>query len=349
MGQRRLLAADGGGSKTDLVLLDEDGAVLAAVRGPGSNPDNVGAARCVAILDALVTRAALVAGLDGQPRPIAELGAYYLSGLDFPAQERDLGARVAACRWSAASVVGNDCFAALRAGASRGWGVAVVCGTGINCVAVSPSGRHARYPALGPLTGDWGGAADVGMAALAAAIRSQDGRGPRTSLQRSVAAHFGLRQPQAAGIAIFQGRLPERALEGLPPLLFAAARDGDGVAGGIVDRLADEVVAMAAALLRRLRLTRSDAEIVLGGGILQAGDDRLTARVHRGIQAVAPHAQPITLALPPVTGAALLALEAAGASPAATSRARAQVPAALRDPIPNPVPDPTRNAGRAGR
>ena len=54
-------------------------------------------------------------------------------------------------------MVDNDTFAVLRAGTERGWGVAVVCGAGINCVGVSPDGRHARFPALGTITGDWGG------------------------------------------------------------------------------------------------------------------------------------------------------------------------------------------------
>ena len=327
---RRLLAADGGGSKTDLVLLDDRGTVLAAVRGPGCNPDTVGVDGCLATLDGLVRQAARLAGLDGQPHPIAQLGGFYLAGLDFPAQERSIGAKVAACRWSAASVVGNDAFAVLRAGASRDWGVAVVCGTGINCVGVSPAGRHARYPALGPLTGDWGGAFDVGLAALAAAIRSRDRRGPRSLLEQAVAAEFGRRDPQAVGIAVHTGRLPQRALERLPPLVFAAARDGDEVAGGIVDRLADEVVAMVAALVRRLRLARLDLEVVLGGGLLQAGDERLLGRVRDGVLAVAPQARLIPLTLPPVTGAALLVLEAAGASAAALATARAEVPAALR-------------------
>ena len=50
----RLLVADGGNSKTDLALLSGDGTVLAAVRGPGSNPDNLGVEGCLAVLGDLV-------------------------------------------------------------------------------------------------------------------------------------------------------------------------------------------------------------------------------------------------------------------------------------------------------
>ena len=72
----------------------------------------------------------------------------------------------------------------LRAGTERGWGVALVCGAGMNCVGVGPDGTHVRFPALGAITGDWGGGFDVGLAGLSAAARSEDGRGPKTALER---------------------------------------------------------------------------------------------------------------------------------------------------------------------
>src|SRR5262249_58228888 len=113
-------------------------------------------------------------------------------GVDVPSGGTGLGRAWGTRRWAPSIVVENDTFAVLRAGTERGWGVAVTCGAGINCVGVSPAGRVARFPALGAITGDWGGGYDVGVAALSAAARSQDGRGPRTSLEQAVPAHFGL-------------------------------------------------------------------------------------------------------------------------------------------------------------
>src|SRR5256886_16912104 len=88
--------------------------------------------------------------------------------------------------------VGNDTFAVLRAGTERGWGVGVVCGAGINCLGVAPDGRQARFPALGWSTGVWGGGYDVGLSAVSAAARSEDGRGGKTGLERAVQLLFGL-------------------------------------------------------------------------------------------------------------------------------------------------------------
>src|SRR5262249_7348508 len=151
---------------------------------------------CVAVLGRLLSEAAAAAGLAlGGAGDLADVGALLLAGLDFPSEEEALRDRVAPLGWAGRLVVGNDTVAILRAGTERGWGVAVPCGAGINGVGVAPDGRHARFPALGAITGDWGGGYDLGLAALSAAARSEDRRGPTTSLEQSVPAHFGLATP----------------------------------------------------------------------------------------------------------------------------------------------------------
>ena len=197
-----VLAVDGGNSKTDLALVRADGEVLALVRGPQSSPHHLGLDGCLAVVDGLLGDAASEAGLDLRDGAIAQVGELLLAGVDFPAEEQALYDVASRRGWARQLTVRNDTFAILRAGTERGWGVAVVCGAGINCVGVAPDGRHARFPSLGPITGDWGGGYDLGLAAVSAAARSEDGRGPRTSLERSVPGHFGLETPVALAEAI---------------------------------------------------------------------------------------------------------------------------------------------------
>ena len=142
---RRVLAVDGGNSKTDLALLREDGALLAHVRGGLSSPHHLGLDGSVELLQGLYDAAVAQAGLRADGRPVAEVGRLLLAGLDFPAEERRLHDAVAPLGWARSIAVGNDTFAVLRAGTERGWGVAVVCGAGINCVGVGPDGRHVRF------------------------------------------------------------------------------------------------------------------------------------------------------------------------------------------------------------
>ena len=186
MNRAAVLAVDGGNSKTDLALVGADGSLLALVRGPLGSPQHLGVEGCLVVIDGLLTEA--IGEHDGR---IADVASLLLAGVDFPAEEEAVRAAVEQRGWARRVHVDNDTFAVLRAGTERGWGVAVVCGAGINCVGVAPDGRQARFPALGSITGDWGGGYDVGLAAVSAAARSEDGRGPRTSLEQAVPGHFG--------------------------------------------------------------------------------------------------------------------------------------------------------------
>jgi N-acetylglucosamine kinase-like BadF-type ATPase len=316
-----VLAADGGNSKTDLVLARADGDVLGLAHGELSSPHHLGLDGSLTVLERLLAEAAEQARLDVGEKPVVDLAQLLMAGVDFPAEEEALREAVEQRGWAKRTVVGNDTFAVLRAGTERGWGVAVVCGAGINCVGVSPDGRHARFPALGPITGDWGGGYDVGLAAVAAAARSEDGRGPKTMLETAVPAHFGLTSPRELAEAIHRRRIPLRRVEELPPVVFAAA-NSDDVAAGIVDRLADEVVALARVALQRLDLTGEQVEVLLGGGLFQATDGRLVTAIETELRESDPQAVVRTTASPPIVGAALLALDQLGAEADAQERLR---------------------------
>ncbi|HKG42816.1 MAG TPA: BadF/BadG/BcrA/BcrD ATPase family protein [Gaiellaceae bacterium] len=316
-----VIAVDGGASKTHLALVGRDGELLELVRGAASSPQNLGLDRALAVLDELFDEASALPGE-------AEVAQLNMSGVDFPSEEQEVREAVEARRWAHRTIVDNDTFAVLRAGTERGWGVAVVCGSGINCVGVSADGRHARFPALGQITGDWGGGSDVGYAALFAAARGQDGRGPHTTLEQAVPAHFGLGTPDELAEAIHRGRVPARRLVELPPVVFAEAAHDD-VARELVDRLACEIVAMARVALERLDLRDAPAEVLLGGGLLQSGDGVLSGAVEAELRELAPEASVSAASSPPIVGAALLGLDAIGASGDAQQRIRRELEAAV--------------------
>ena len=83
-----------------------------------------------------------------------------------------------------------------------------------------------RFPAVGGISGDWGGGHDIGEMALWFALRAQDGRGERTSLATLVPAHFGLRRPRQVMEAMYFHRLDEdRVIELLCDLLARGLAD----------------------------------------------------------------------------------------------------------------------------
>jgi N-acetylglucosamine kinase-like BadF-type ATPase len=316
-----VLAVDGGGSKIDVVLVSRDGGVVGGARvrppdGNGRDPSHSGPVR------EAVEAALRDAGIDPERRPLATVGVFCLAGADLPADDRRIQRWLRERAWTTETLLRNDTFAVLRAGTDRTWGVGVVCGFGTNCSAVAPDGRTFRLPALGWIAGDWGGGSDIGEAALWHAMRSEDGRGERTLLAGSVPGHFGLRRPRQLMEAMYFGRISTGRVAELPPLVFAAAAEGDPVARSIVERQADEIVSMAGTAIRRLRMARLDVHVVLGGGIFRNGFAPFFERIEDGLCRIAPAASVRILEAPPVAGAALLGLDHLGASQPAGARLR---------------------------
>jgi N-acetylglucosamine kinase-like BadF-type ATPase len=314
----RVLAVDAGNSTTDVAVVAADGTVLATARGGGFRPPAVGVEAAVDALAEAVGRALAAAGAGS-----ADHVSACLANADFPVEEEQLAAALHARAWGTTVEVRNDTFAILRAGVTEPRGVAVVCGAGINCVGMRPDGRTARFPALGRISGDWGGGWGLAEEALWHAARAEDGRGVDTDLARVLPRHFGLPSMYALIEALHLEDIAPARRHELTPVLFATAAAGDPVARSLVDRLADEVVSMATVALTRLDLLDEETPVLLGGSVLAARHPRLDDGVRELLAVRAPKAVPRVVTASPVLGAALLGLDRAGASAEVQARTRA--------------------------
>jgi N-acetylglucosamine kinase-like BadF-type ATPase len=250
-----------------------------------------------------------------------------LANADLPEEEAEHAAAIQALAWSPTVTVVNDTFAILRAGLADAdtphWGVAAVCGAGINCVGVAPDGRVTRFLALGVISGDWGGGYGLGLEALWHAIRAEDGRGPDTALAGEVKGFFGVDRVEDVTLGIHKGKIGDDELTSLAPVLFRASDDGDQVARTVVKRLADEISGMTIAAMRRLGLDGLPTPVVLGGGVITARNPLLMDGITGRLAEAAPLASVRVIEVPPVVGAALLGLDHVLAPPDAKSRLRA--------------------------
>ncbi|MFF6791387.1 N-acetylglucosamine kinase [Streptomyces filamentosus] len=314
-----LLAVDAGNSKTDVAVLAADGTVLGSARGGGFQPPVVGVAEAVGTLAEIVGRASADAGV---PPAFAHVTAC-LANADLPVEELELERELLGRGWSRSVRVHNDTFAILRAGLDEPRGVAVVCGAGVNCVGMTPDGRTARFPAIGKISGDWGGGGGLSDEAMWFAARAEDGRGEPTELARALPAHFGLDSVYALIEAVHLGRITHTRRHEMAPVLFRVAAEGDPVALSLVHRMAEEVVALSTVALRRLDLLDEEAPVVLGGSVLAARHPQLEDRLRELLAERAPKAVVRFVTAPPVLGAGLLALDQWGAVPGAAERLRA--------------------------
>jgi N-acetylglucosamine kinase-like BadF-type ATPase len=212
----------------------------------------------------------------------------------------------------------------------------VVCGAGINCVGQSARGARFQFPAVGTISGDWGGGSALGMEALFLAVRAEDGRGEETLLREAVQKHFRTVSVAEVTEALHFGRLPMARIHELAPVLLWAAAAGDRLASAVVERLAREVFLMVRVATDRLGLRNESTDVVLGGGVLTARQPQLLDEVSRRIHAHAPGARVQVVDSPPLVGAALLGLDALGVTPSAELRVRRGLLARLNSLVETP-------------
>ncbi|MER6649644.1 BadF/BadG/BcrA/BcrD ATPase family protein [Streptomyces sp. NPDC000971] len=314
-----VLAIDAGNSKTDVAVIGADGTVLGHARGGGFQPPVVGVDVAVDTLGTAVLAAFAQAGVVG-----VEHVSACLANADLPVEEWELAGALVDRGWGRTVEVRNDTFAILRAGVDEPRGVAVVCGAGINCVGMRPDGATARFPAIGRMSGDWGGGSGLAEEAMWFAARAEDGRGEPTELARTLPGHFGLDSVYALIEALHLGHIPFGRRHELTPVLFATGAAGDRIARGLVERQGDEVVAMISVALTRLGLLEEETPVVLGGSVLAARHPALDDRIAELLSVRAPKAVVRVVSAPPVLGAALLGLDHTGAAREAHDRLRAQ-------------------------
>ena len=296
------------------------------MRGPASSPHQSGS---TARSTCSTTRSPRRCGA-GRPATAATVGerrADLLAGATSRAEEEALRDAVDGARLGRAPRVGNDTFALLRAGTDRLGHRRRLRRRHQLRRRRAGRARTRGSPRSARITGDWGGGCDLGRRRCGAAARSEDGRGPATTLQQAVPAQFGLATAWQVAEALHTRALATARLVKLAPVVLAEART-DAVAAGLVERLAHEIVAFARATIDRLGLGTRPVEVFLGGGLMQAGDPGLLRRVEDGLHAIHEGVAMRVVPAPPIVGAALLALDAAGADAAALARGQRELAAA---------------------
>lgn len=300
-----VLGVDAGASKTFALVAESSGCVRGFGRAGPGNHQTVGLDNALFSVGKACEEALAQAGIRG---PV-ELGVFGLAGADLPEDFALLRPAVERLALARKVRVENDTLIALRAGASRPWGVVVVCGTGFNAAGIAPDGRMFRLPGLGWISGDWGGGVDIAREAIKCVARAWDGRGKRTLLTPLVLGALHVPNEEEMIRALYHGHVGEENLLALVPVVFEAAYQGDSAAQDIILRLGEEVGLGATAVIKKLGLENSDVEVVLAGGVFKGRGPLLLDVINQFVHRVAPQARITVSHRAPVVGAILLALE----------------------------------------
>ncbi len=300
-----VLGIDAGGTKTRALLADSTGRVLASATGGGANLRTHGELEVEKVLHALAEEAEAKAGVR------ADALAVGIAGADRPDDHAILRTILRRIGFRDRVVVTNDARIAFVAGSPLRVGVALVCGTGSIAWGRNGRGEIGRAGGWGWHLGDEGSGFWIGERALRAVMRAGDGRGPRTTLEGAVLAHFRLGRLEEIVRRVYDGEYPRHEVSLFAVPVAQAALAGDAVASEILRDAAAELALAASSVVTLLGLAGSAYDVVLSGGTFQALP-ALREGVARAV--AAPGASVFPLMEEPAVGAVRLAIEALGES-----------------------------------
>lgn len=303
---RYFLAVDGGGSKCDAVLLDENGTVHGWGRGGATsytNPTRVIGA----------THGATRAALGDRKVDEVVLAATWGGGTAAPVLS-ERGARVQyihVFEWDAT-------FAA----AARSWGLAVHCGTGSWVMGITPDGRRQRRGGMGPFVGDEGSGWDIGMRGIRTALKSSWGKDYHTILAQTIPPALGIEDMmEVVGHPIAFGEINRGQIASLAPVVIEAAIDGDRLATEILHKAAESLAEVALVVMNDLHIIGESFPLIGMAGVVQASAaywEILTDHIMAHDETLTPEIPPFRM----VIGVALEAMRRTGIEPDEAIRQR---------------------------
>ena len=302
------LGVDGGQSGTTALIGDERGRIVGWATGGPCNHVAAPEARAkfLRVIGACVSQAAERAAIG--PHPHFKAACFGMSGgpddkagllTELIDAERRVVTHYAKIAW---------------AGATEGEpGIIVIAGTGSIAYGENAHGETARAGGWGYVFGDEGGGFDIARQAVRAAMREQEGWGPRTALTPALVEFAGASDPNEALHRFYTADWPRSRVAELAMTVDRLAEEGDPVAGDILRQSAQQLALLAAAVRRQLWsdvAVNADPIRIAGiGGVFQS--QRLLDRF-RTLVSLAGNVDPAPPRHSPATGALILAYRASG-------------------------------------
>jgi N-acetylglucosamine kinase-like BadF-type ATPase len=307
---RTFLGVDGGGTKTDFLLIDESGRALASHRGSSAYHLETGVDELRVMLLAGIQATLQQAAVPASQIAFAFIGlpAYGEDSALLPRLDGIAAEVLPATRYRC----GNDMVC--------GWAGALAGREGINIVAGTGSiaygefeNRCARAGGWGELFSDEGSAYWIAREALSLFSRMSDGRAPKGALYDLIRERFGLSADLDVCAAVYgPPALSRGEIAALAPLVARAARAGDAAAHRLFERAAQELATIVHALRDRLEVPqRTSLPVSYTGGMFRV-DGLLAPLLEAALGLSERRYEFLAPRLRPSAGAALYAAKLAG-------------------------------------
>lgn len=291
-----VIGIDGGGTKTEIVLADLNGNVIAKSLGDPTNPNLINAVGLEHNFLKLLSDIELQA-----PKMYRQVTSIFagISG----AATKEVQQKIESILQSIVAVgvqiqVQPDSINALYSGTYGAPGIVQIAGTGSITYGINECNEHYRIGGWGYLFGDEGSGFDLGKRAVTAVLAEADGIGEKTKLTEMLLNHFGVSSARTLVQKIYDAPVPKDRLSPLSKIVFQAYREHDNVAVGIVRHVAKRLSNAILTLYQKYYQDTSIIKVVLCGGVFN--DKIILPRlieqeiVHqKNIQIVQPQMQPV--------------------------------------------------------
>jgi len=240
---------DGGGTKTECVLVDASGAVLARHVAPASNPSVVGTEQArLIVTDALCS--VLATARQARANATIERTLLCMAGSrtfwrEFSEELRDFG-QIA---------TSDDSLPVLELATHGDPGLVLHAGTGSFVAARALDGSLHYAGGIGWRFGDAGSAYDIGQRAVGRALLEAQGWVAPSRIGTTVRDHAQLgadSEANALSRFFYHHVDPNRVIAALAPAIVRLAMEGDGTALSLVLESATELVALATKVAAKL-------------------------------------------------------------------------------------------------
>jgi N-acetylglucosamine kinase-like BadF-type ATPase len=253
------LAIDGGGTKTECVIGDEQ-RVLGSAVGSTIKIKKVGNKTAADALRSAINQACTQASVRPDQFSRTCIG---LAGSSIPEVSQWTRATLRELV-SGEVILVNDTLIAHHAAFGRGPGVLVIAGTGSNVLGINDRGESARAGGWGPIISDEGSGFWIGRTAVAQSMRAHDA-GRSTELLSAITRAWGLGTREE--IVAMANSNPPPDFAALLPAVLHCADAGDALAREILSSAANELAQLARIVVRKLWNGDGKIHIALTGGV----------------------------------------------------------------------------------
>lgn len=299
------IGVDGGGTKTQYALFDENKVMLSTATTMGSNHENLegGIPEAAGIIMDGIEEILLDNAL--RQRDITHI-LMALAGIDHQYQCDEMTAELKKLGLNVPFSIYNDGFIVVKAGAKNKSAIGYNCGTGTCCNSVDDDGNLLQIGGFGDLSGDVGGGHWIARETFRLIYDDVCLDAMPTSCTQKAVEMLGIK-PERDSVLSLIPRLEaaeDKLIRDMIDIFFAALNEGDAAAVLLCEKMALRGAQFIAAHIKKQHFEADEVEVVLSGSIhIKLPSEVYIDMLHAKAESLSgKKLKFVKLTVPPVTG-----------------------------------------------